>query len=169
MSWISILPLRWLPDGQTRIRCGRLDGYARDHLRSDVRRFTPDRGTFAAALRCRAQEASMKNKRFINRGLQEPFQACAQGLARLGRLQPARPDPDDGRQEAPVCRAKDGHLYGFDRATNGLLYRVPVTQVEDVAETFSPGEDVHFCPGATGGTEWNSPAYDPQTNLILVG
>src|SRR5271165_1373925 len=49
MSWISILPLRWLPDGQTRIRCGRLDGYARYHLRSDVRRFTPDRGTFAAA------------------------------------------------------------------------------------------------------------------------
>jgi alcohol dehydrogenase (cytochrome c) len=46
---------------------------------------------------------------------------------------------------------------------------VPVTQVENVAATFSPGEDVHFCPGAVGGAEWNSPAYDPQTNLILVG
>jgi len=31
------------------------------------------------------------------------------------------------------------------------------------------GKDVHFCPGAVGGAEWNSPAYDPQTNLILVG
>ena len=34
---------------------------------------------------------------------------------------------------------------------------------------FALGEDVHFCPGAVGGAEWNSPAYDPQTNLILVG
>ena len=43
------MALRWLPDGQTRIRCGPLDGYARYHLRSDVRRSTPDRGAFAAA------------------------------------------------------------------------------------------------------------------------
>jgi alcohol dehydrogenase (cytochrome c) len=28
---------------------------------------------------------------------------------------------------------------------------------------------VHFCPGATGGAEWNGPAYDPQTNLIAIG
>ena len=32
-----------------------------------------------------------------------------------------------------------------------------------------PGKTVHFCPGAVGGAEWNSPAYDPRTNLILVG
>ena len=48
--------------------------------------------------------------------------------------------------------------YGFDLATNGLLYRVPVTRVEDVAVTFSPCKAVHFCPGS-GGAEWNSPAY----------
>ncbi len=34
---------------------------------------------------------------------------------------------------------------------------------------FSTDKDVHFCPGSTGGEEWNSPAYDPQTNLIFVG
>ncbi len=28
---------------------------------------------------------------------------------------------------------------------------------------------VHFCPGSVGGAEWNSPAYDPTTNLIFVG
>jgi alcohol dehydrogenase (cytochrome c) len=33
----------------------------------------------------------------------------------------------------------------------------------------SSEKDVHFCPGAGGGTEWNSPAYDPRTNLIFVG
>ena len=35
-----------------------------------------------------------------DRRLQEPFPACAQRLARLGRLQPAGSDQDDGGQEA---------------------------------------------------------------------
>jgi len=73
-----------------------------------------------------------------------------------------------GRQLMAVA-PKDGYLYGFDLANNSQLYRVPVTQVEDVAATFVPGKAVRFCPGTVGGAEWNSPAYDPQTNLILVG
>jgi outer membrane protein assembly factor BamB len=28
---------------------------------------------------------------------------------------------------------------------------------------------LHFCPGVTGGTEWNGAAYDPPTNTILTG
>jgi alcohol dehydrogenase (cytochrome c) len=64
---------------------------------------------------------------------------------------------------------KDGHLYGFDLATDRLLYRTPVTKMENVDEPFSTEKDVHFCPGATGGAEWNGPAYDPQTNLIAIG
>jgi alcohol dehydrogenase (cytochrome c) len=74
-----------------------------------------------------------------------------------------------GGKQLMAVAPKDGQLYGFDLATDGLLYRVPVTQVEDVGATFSPGKEVHFCPGAAGGAEWNSPAYDPRTNLILVG
>jgi PQQ-dependent dehydrogenase (methanol/ethanol family) len=74
-----------------------------------------------------------------------------------------------GGKQLMVVAPKDGYLYGFDRADNRALYHVPVTQVEDVATTFSPGLAVHFCPGAVGGAEWNSPAYDPRTNLILVG
>ncbi len=74
-----------------------------------------------------------------------------------------------GGKQLMVDAPKDGYLYGFDLADNKALYRVPVTQVENVAATFAPGKDVHFCPGAVGGAEWNSPAYDPQTNLILVG
>jgi alcohol dehydrogenase (cytochrome c) len=64
---------------------------------------------------------------------------------------------------------KDGHLYGFDLANNSLLYRAPVTKIENVAATFEPGTAVYFCPGSVGGAEWNSPAYVPETNLILVG
>jgi alcohol dehydrogenase (cytochrome c) len=74
-----------------------------------------------------------------------------------------------GGKQLMAVAPKDGLLYGFDRANNRLLYRVPVTRVEDVAQSFSPGTDVHFCPGSVGGGEWNSPAYDPRTNLILVG
>ena len=74
-----------------------------------------------------------------------------------------------GGKQLMAVAPKDGYLYGFDLATNDLLYRVPVTRVEDVTVPLSPGTDVHFCPGSVGGAEWNSPAYDPRTNLIMVG
>jgi len=64
---------------------------------------------------------------------------------------------------------KDGHLYGFDRATNRLLYRQPMTKIENPFVPFAVGKAVHFCPGGAGGTEWNGPGYDPLTNLIVVG
>jgi alcohol dehydrogenase (cytochrome c) len=64
---------------------------------------------------------------------------------------------------------KDGHLYGFDLANDALLYRKPVTRIENPEQTFSTDHKVHFCPGSVGGAEWNGPAYDPDTNLILVG
>ena len=41
-----------------------------------------------------------------DRRLQASFQDCAEGLARLGCLQPARPDSNDGRQAAHVGRAQ---------------------------------------------------------------
>jgi alcohol dehydrogenase (cytochrome c) len=64
---------------------------------------------------------------------------------------------------------KDGHLYGLNRDSNALLYRMPVTQIENADVPFSTDRPVHFCPGARGGAEWNGPAYDPQSNLILIG
>jgi alcohol dehydrogenase (cytochrome c) len=67
--------------------------------------------------------------------------------------------------EAP----KDGHLYGFDLDAGKPIYRTPVTKIDNADAPFEPGKAVHFCPGSTGGAEWNGPAYDPQTNLVLVG
>jgi alcohol dehydrogenase (cytochrome c) len=64
---------------------------------------------------------------------------------------------------------KDGHLYGYDRATNRLLYRQPMTKIENPFVPFEVGKAVHFCPGGGGGTEWNGPGYDPKTNLLVVG
>jgi alcohol dehydrogenase (cytochrome c) len=69
----------------------------------------------------------------------------------------------------PVVTPKDGHLYGFDLNSNALLYRMPVTRIENADATFSSAKAVRFCPDSVGGAEWNGPAYDPQTNLILIG
>jgi alcohol dehydrogenase (cytochrome c) len=41
--------------------------------------------------------------------------------------------------------------------------------VENADAPFTAGKPVHFCPGSVGGAEWNGPAYDPKTNLILTG
>ena len=73
-----------------------------------------------------------------------------------------------GKQIMSVA-PKDGHLYGYDLANNSLLYRVPVTTIENDTAAFAIGQNVHFCPGPVGGDEWNTPAYDPTTNLILSG
>jgi alcohol dehydrogenase (cytochrome c) len=81
---------------------------------------------------------------------------------------PALIDTAGGKRLLAVA-PKDGYLYGFDIADNKLIYRVPATTIENVDMPFSPDRDVHFCPGSTGGDEWNSPAFDPLTNLILVG
>ena len=74
-----------------------------------------------------------------------------------------------GGKDLVVVAPKDGHVYGIDRATGERLYRVPATQIANVEAPFVVGEPVRFCPGSVGGAEWNSPAYDPATNLILVG
>jgi alcohol dehydrogenase (cytochrome c) len=81
---------------------------------------------------------------------------------------PALIETAGGRKILSVA-PKDGHLYGFDLATNALLYRSAVTRVENPDKTFASGKAVHFCPGSVGGAEWNGPAFDPQTNLVLAG
>jgi alcohol dehydrogenase (cytochrome c) len=73
-----------------------------------------------------------------------------------------------GKQIMSVA-PKDGHLYAFDLADNKLLYRVPITTIENDAQSFAVGQNVHFCPGPVGGDEWSTPGYDPGTNLIISG
>jgi alcohol dehydrogenase (cytochrome c) len=74
-----------------------------------------------------------------------------------------------GGKQLMSVSPKDGHLYGYDLVTNNQLYRVPVTTIENDGSDFAIGQDVHFCPGPVGGNEWNTPGYDPATNLIVSG
>ncbi|WP_246678768.1 PQQ-binding-like beta-propeller repeat protein [Mesorhizobium sp. B2-4-17] len=63
---------------------------------------------------------------------------------------------------------KDGHLYGYDLASNTRLYREPVTTIFNTTEALKP-TGTRFCPGAQGGAEWNGPAYDVLHDTILTG
>jgi alcohol dehydrogenase (cytochrome c) len=63
---------------------------------------------------------------------------------------------------------KNGLLYGIDLATGKRLYATPITTRWNTTAPLSD-EGTRFCPGAGGGTEWNGPAYSPQTNLIYDG
>jgi PQQ-dependent dehydrogenase (methanol/ethanol family) len=63
---------------------------------------------------------------------------------------------------------KDGFIYAFDRATNRRLYRLPMTTQYNTKAPMS-AKGVRFCPGVTGGAEWNGPAYDPQHDALITG
>jgi alcohol dehydrogenase (cytochrome c) len=81
---------------------------------------------------------------------------------------PPVPIQTRGGKQLLVVSVKNGYLHGFDLGNNQLLYRVPVAQIENADVPFNLEKYVHFCPGASGGEEWNSPSYVPTTNLILT-
>jgi alcohol dehydrogenase (cytochrome c) len=78
---------------------------------------------------------------------------------------------------------KDGQLAVLDRsrilrgtAVAGdlgtalpVLYRMPTTTRTNVDTPLSRDSVIQFCPGITGGSEWNGAAYNPNTNAIYVG
>jgi alcohol dehydrogenase (cytochrome c) len=62
---------------------------------------------------------------------------------------------------------KDGHLYAIDRAGGKVLYRTPVTRIEN-ADAPLTADGTRFCPGVNGGVEWNGAAYAPAADLFVV-
>ena len=64
--------------------------------------------------------------------------------------------------------SKDGHVYGIDRSTHEVLFKTPVTTIENSGARPTP-EGVRVCPGPLGGVEWNGPAVDPRSRAIYVG
>lgn len=63
---------------------------------------------------------------------------------------------------------KDGLLYGFDLDSGERLYQTAVTTRENVDTPLS-STPTRFCPGSQGGSEWNGPAFSPDTNLVYTG
>jgi alcohol dehydrogenase (cytochrome c) len=73
-----------------------------------------------------------------------------------------------GGRRMLAAAPKDGYLHAFDLADGKKLYETAITRLENHEVPFSEHR-VHFCPGSQGGTEWNGPAYDPDSNLIFTG
>jgi alcohol dehydrogenase (cytochrome c) len=74
-----------------------------------------------------------------------------------------------GRGRELVAEAgKDGHLYGIDRDAGTILYRTPITTIEN-ADAPLTKDGTRFCPGVQGGVEWNGPAYSPLVDAFFVG
>ncbi len=72
----------------------------------------------------------------------------------------------DGRHLL-VAAGKDGYLYALDRDTGQLVLQTPTTTIENATAPLTAA-GTRFCPGIEGGTEWNGPAYSPQTNAFYV-
>jgi alcohol dehydrogenase (cytochrome c) len=73
-----------------------------------------------------------------------------------------------GGKRVVAAAPKDGLLYAYDLNTDRKLYETPITTRENVEKPLSTTE-THFCPGATGGSEWNGPAFSPDSNLFYDG
>lgn len=114
----------------------------------------------------------------------------------LGYNQLVKRDAHDWDVDAPVAlvttksgRAiaasanKDGLLSVVDRSqvtrdttklTNlgtrlPLLYQMPTTTRSNTDAPLSRTSKVRFCPGITGGSEWNGAAFSPDQNALYVG
>jgi alcohol dehydrogenase (cytochrome c) len=70
-------------------------------------------------------------------------------------------------QRRAIAAGKDGFLQAIDIASRGVVWKTPVTTIENTDAAVTP-EGTHFCPGTAGGVQWNGPAYSPATNLIYV-
>jgi PQQ-dependent dehydrogenase (methanol/ethanol family) len=66
-----------------------------------------------------------------------------------------------------AATSKDGLVHLIDRTNGKLLSKTPTTTIAN-AEAPLTTAGTHYCPGLTGGLEWNGAAWDPKTGLIYV-
>jgi alcohol dehydrogenase (cytochrome c) len=87
----------------------------------------------------------------------------------------------DGKPRRLVAVAnRNGFFYVLDRTNGTFLFAKPYTQVTWAKEIGADGRPVllphidptadgtRVCPSGTGGTNWHSPSYSPQTHLFYV-
>jgi alcohol dehydrogenase (cytochrome c) len=69
--------------------------------------------------------------------------------------------------EVVAVAGKDGYAYGIDRRTHKLLFKTAITTIKNEGRDPTP-EGFDVCPGLSGGTKWNGPAFDPERNTVFV-
>jgi alcohol dehydrogenase (cytochrome c) len=70
-------------------------------------------------------------------------------------------------QRRVMAAGKDGFLTAIDPKGQKILWKAPATTIENIEAPLTT-EGTHVCPGATGGVQWNGPAFSPATNLVYV-
>ncbi|MGR4065455.1 MAG: PQQ-binding-like beta-propeller repeat protein, partial [Vulcanimicrobiaceae bacterium] len=75
-------------------------------------------------------------------------------------------DTTNGKQLL-VATGKDGLIHVIDRASGKLLAKTATTTIANADAPITTA-GTHYCPGVTGGSEWNGAAWNPQTRLIYV-
>jgi alcohol dehydrogenase (cytochrome c) len=74
---------------------------------------------------------------------------------------------DGGQNTRIVAGSKDGYVYSIDPGSGTIGWHTPVTTVDAAPQIPSPGNGINFCPGTTGGVEWNGPAYSQALNAVF--
>lgn len=74
----------------------------------------------------------------------------------------------DGARDFMAIGGKDGYVTLVDRDSKEVVFRTPVTTVEEIYDKPST-EGSRMCPGYAGGVEWNGPALDKLNNNLIVG
>lgn len=75
-------------------------------------------------------------------------------------------DTADGRMFL-AATSKDGIVHLLDRASGKLLTKTAVTTIANTVTPITPS-GTHYCPGVTGGSEWNGAAWNPAADLVYV-
>ena len=89
---------------------------------------------------------------------------------RAGRSIVASANKDGQLAVLDRSRINRGRVAAGDLATAlPVLYRVATTTRSNVDAPLSRDSVTRFCPGFTGGSEWNGAAYSPNSNTIYVG
>jgi alcohol dehydrogenase (cytochrome c) len=72
-----------------------------------------------------------------------------------------------GGSRRAMAAGKDGFLHAIDLASGKVVWKTPVTTIDNVDAPLTP-KGTHFCPGTAGGVVWNGPAYSPVANSVYV-
>ena len=72
-----------------------------------------------------------------------------------------------GGKNLLAATSKDGLVHLIDRASGKLLSKTATTTIAN-ADAPITTTGTHYCPGVTGGSEWNGAAWEPATQLVYV-
>lgn len=72
-----------------------------------------------------------------------------------------------GGKRLLAATSKDGLVHVLDLANGKLVTQMATTTIANAGAPMTTA-GTHFCPGVTGGSEWNGAAWSPATGLIYV-